>query len=87
MPEPPVEEVPVKGVNRLFKSVRAWRIRRIHRKLARLNAQHLAIREVYRKTQDVPYVLMRFLRDTPGEIAELEELLCQLEFKNRKGAE
>ena len=63
----------------VFMSLRAWRIRRIKRKLAGLRAELTATQELVKLCfEDVPGSLVIEMRSIPCEIAELEELLKQL---------
>jgi hypothetical protein len=65
---------------KLIKYLRDWRIRRAQRRLAGLKAKYAAVRALVELCYEkVPGALVRDMRILPGEIAEVEELLRQLQ--------
>jgi len=64
---------------KLTKYLRDWRIRRAQRRLAGLKAKYAAVRELVKSCRGDPGMLVLDMRSLPGEIAEVEELLRQLE--------
>ena len=65
---------------RLTKYLCDWRIRRAQRRLAGLKARYAAARALVELCHEfVPGVLVWDMRTLPGEIAEVEERLRQLQ--------